>query len=347
MEKLQKFYDQSMKTFIKIVCVFLWLTSCTATAGRYAGASMELGIGARPLALGGAAAAMSNTGETFFYNPASLGLLSHPHINLMYAPTFGSISDPMAAYNYMGISYPMKSGGVLALNWTRFSVDDIPIYPELNGKTFSERSSNLILRPDGTALGYFEDVEDVFYFSFAKTLESIFPLGWWYGDLPFTMPMGVNFKLLRQKLGDASASGMGIDVGTMIKFNFGTLVHQRQLGDLSFGLSIKDITQTSVIWNTQHHDQIQRTLLFGIAYSQDLFPNISANLFYTYQNKYEKENLYGMEIAVYKLAAVRLGINSSGMTAGAGLHWKRVNADYAFVNNAYEHVHRLSCSIVL
>jgi hypothetical protein len=336
-----------VKNFSQIFLLFLLLSSWATAGGRYAGASMELGIGARPLALGGAAAAMSNTGETFYYNPASLGLLDQSHINLMYAPTFGSLSDPMAAYNYMGIAYPMPGGGVLAANWTRFSVDDIPIYPELVGKTYSERSSNLSLRPDGTALGYFEDVEDVFYFSFAKTLESIIPLGWWYGDLPFTMPTGINFNLLRQKLGDASASGMGIDIGTMIKFNFGTLVHQRQLGDLSFGLAIKDITQTSIIWNTQHQDNIERALLFGIAYSQNLFSNISANLFYTYMNKYEKIHVYGIEIAVNKIAALRFGNNSNGITAGAGLHWKRVNADYAFVNNAYEHVHRLSCSILL
>lgn len=343
---MQKFCDK-LTTLLFLAAVPASVGVVQAQSTRYAGASMELGIGARPLALGGAAAAMSNTGETFFYNPASLGLLHRPHVNLMYAPTFGSLSDPMATYNYMGISYPMPGGGVLAFNWTRFAVDDIPIYPELSGRAFSERNSNLALRPDGTALGYFEDVEDVFYFSFAKALESIFSLGWWYGDLPFTMPIGVNFKLLRQKLGDASASGMGVDLGTMIKFNFGTLVHQRQLGDLSFGLSIKDITQTSVVWSTQHHDRIERTLLFGIAYNQPFVSHLTVNLFYTFANRYERTNLAGIEIAYEKSAAIRVGVNETGLTAGAGIQWQRLIADYAFVNNAFEHVHRLSCSILL
>ena len=308
---------------------------------------MELGVGARPLALGGAAAAMQNTGETFYYNPASLGLLQKPHINLMYAPTFGSVSAPLASYNYVGLAYPMPGGGTIAANWTRFAVDDIPLYPELSGKSFSERNSNLGLRPDGSTLGYIQDVEDVFYFSFAKTLESILPLGWWYGDLPITMPFGLNFKLLRQKLGDASASGMGIDVGLMIKFNFGTLVNQRQLGDLSFGFSFLDITKTAIIWNTQHEDRIEQTQMFGMQYSQPLwFSDSQLDLFYTYYHKYERRHLAGIEFAV-KGIAVRLGKNDAGLTSGAGLHWKRIFVDYAFVTNSFQDVHRLSCSISL
>ncbi|RPI02178.1 MAG: hypothetical protein EHM72_04855 [Calditrichaeota bacterium] len=336
-----------MKRFLKFSLLLLMISSISPASDRYAGSAMELGIGARPLALGGAAAAMVNTGETFYYNPASLGMLKKPHINLMYAPTFGSFADPMATYNYMGFAMPIQGGGVLSINWTRFAVDDIPIYPELKGKSFSERNSNLELRPNGSPLGFFQDVEDVFYFSFAKTLESILPLGWWYGDLPFTFPLGINFKLLRQKLGDASASGMGIDIGSMIRFNLGTLVHQRQLGELTFGFSVLDITQTAVVWSTQHHDRIPRTLFFGCAYSQQLwFSQGVLNFFFTNQNKYGSYNYYGIELAAYSLA-VRIGKNNDGLTAGAGLHWKRLHTDYAFASNSFSQVHRISCSISL
>ncbi len=308
---------------------------------------MELGVGARPLALGGAAAAMVNTGETFYYNPASLGLAHKPHVNFMYAPTFGNLSEPMANYNYVGGIYPMRGGGVVGINWTRFAVDDIPVFPELKGSSFAERNKDLSLRPDGTALGYIEDVEDVFYFSFAKTLESILPLGWWYGDLPLTIPFGINFKLLRQKLGDASASGMGVDAGIMIKFNLGTLVNQRQLGDFAFGYSILDMTKTAVIWNTRHEDRIKRTGMFGMSYNQPLWIEASSlSLFYTLSQKYDRENLFGLEFAV-RGAAIRLGKNSAGLTAGAGIFWRRFYIDYAFVNNAFDDVHRISCSLVL
>ena len=308
---------------------------------------MELGIGARPLALGSAAAAMTGTGETFFYNPSSLGLMQQAHINFMYAPTFGSFSAPMASFNYIGGALPLHGGGTIALNWTRFAVDEIPLYPELNGSSFSERNKNLALRPDGAALGYIEDVEDVFYFSFAKTVESILPLGWWYGDLPVTIPFGVNFKMLRQKLGDATASGMGVDLGFLVKFNLGTLVQQRHLGDLSFALSVLDVTQTSIMWSTKHEDRIQRTLMFGVAYNQPLsFADAAVNLYYTLYEKYEQHHLAGIEFAI-KGAAVRLGMNNAGLTAGAGIQWRKFLIDYGFVTNSFQDVHRLSCSIAL
>ncbi len=335
-----------MKKRLCILLLAAVLTAPLMAGGRYAGASTELGVGARPLALGGASGAMDGNGETFYYNPASLGLLQRPCLNLMYAPTFGSISAPLASFYYTGVAYPMTAGGVAAFNWTRFAVDDIPLYPELKGRSYSERNADLSLRPDGTALGFIQDVEDVFYFSFAKTMESIFPLGWWYGDLPFTMPVGVSFKLFRQKLGEASASGMGIDVGWMLKFNFGTLVHQRELGDISFGFAVKDITRTSIMWSTRHSDRIDRTLLFGMAFEQPLILGSTLRLYYSLREHYLRKSLFGIELAV-KSAGIRIGRNEDGLTAGAGVRWKRFGADYAFVTNAFENVHRLSCSVDL
>jgi len=308
---------------------------------------MELGVGARPLALGGAAAALAGRGETFYYNPASLALLEKTFINVMYAPTFGSFTDPMASYNYLGVAYPLPSGGALALNWTRFAVDDIPLYPELKGESFSERNKNLALRPDGTALGYIEDVEDVFYFSFANSLEAILPLGWWYGDLPLTIPIGLNFKLLRQKLGEAKASAMGVDLGLMLKFNLGTLVNQRELGHLTFGWSVLDATQTPVVWDTKHEDKIQTTSILGLAYEQPLwFADAVLNFYYSHYHKYREQELAGIEFAV-KGMFVRLGKNDAGLTTGAGLSWKAFCVDYAFVSNTFKAVHRISCSISL
>ncbi|MDZ7371762.1 MAG: hypothetical protein ONB12_11385 [candidate division KSB1 bacterium] len=323
-----------------VLLAFSWLRA----GGRHAGAALELGVGARPLALGTAAGAMGGTGETFFYNPASLGLLKSTRFNLMYAPTFGSLFTPMANYNYFGFAYPMPGGGVLSINWTRFAVDDIPVYPELKGKSYSERNADLELRPSGTALGFIEDTEDVFYFSFAKTLESIFPLGWWYGDLPITLPIGVNFKLIRQVLGEASASGMGIDVGTLLRFNFGTLVHQRELGDLSFGFTVRDLTKTPIVWNTRHQDRIERSYLFGMAYEQPILRGIALNFYYSLQKKYEMTPFYGAEL-IAKAISLRVGRNEVGLTAGAGFHWRYLNVDYAYVTNAFEDVHRLSCSV--
>lgn len=335
------------KRIIKSFFVLFVLPGLLIAGGKYAGAFMELGVGARPLSLGGAAAALEGTGETFYYNPASLGLLSKPYINLMFAPTFGSLTSPLASYNYIGIAYPLPGGGTVSFNWTRFSVDDIPIYPDLSGNSFTERNTNLNLRPTGEPLGYIEDVEDVYYFTFAKTLESLLSLGWWYGDLPIQIPFGINFKLLRQKLGDASASGLGVDLGLMVKFNLGVLLDRRYLGDLCFGLSLNDATKTAVIWNTQHEDRIHQTILTGFTYQHKLwFSDAKLNLYYTYYQKYNQVTLFGIEFAI-KALAIRLGSNDAGLTAGAGFGWWKLKFDYAFTSNSFSDVHRLSCSFSL
>lgn len=336
--------------FILIVlCVSLLalVISGAEAGGRYAGASLELGVGARPMALGSAAAAMYGGIENFYYNPAALTSLKKSHVHLMYAPTFGKLTDPLATYHYAGFAYPLPVSGILSLNWTRFSVDDIPIYPQLKGSSFTDRNQNLELRPDGVALGYFRDVEDVVYFTFAKPLRFDLPLGWLYLDLPVEIPLGFNVKVIRQLLYTSRANGMGVDLGAMIRFNLGTLFENKSLGDLTIGFSGHDITQTTIAWSTQHDDRIRRTILVGMAYQHHLpFYDSQLNLYWSEANKYGTEHLFGMEF-VMKIIALRIGKNNAGLTAGAGLNFWKVVLDYAFVTTDFENVHRVSCAFTL
>lgn len=327
--------------------IFLLLTtaSTAAFAGKYAGASMELGVGVRAMALGNAGAAMSGHAEQFYYNPASLGFLKKPVLSLMYAPSFGSLKSPLANYNFIGGAFPLPGGGTVALNWTRFAVDEIPIYPELKGTSFADRNRNMSLRPDGTALGSFTDTEDVIYFSFSKMINKKIPLGWLFIDLPVEIPFGINLKLLQQKLYQNKASGMGIDLGFMIRFHLGTLLDRRRLGHLTFGLSYTDATQTTIIWDTQHQDRIKRAAMFGMAYEHSLGKWGQAKLFWTKFEKYNTHNLYGAEFAI-KYFSLRIGKNQTGLTAGAGLSIWKLLVDYAFVSSDLDNLNRVGCSIL-
>ena len=327
------------------------MSGCTLVyaGGRYAGASMELGVGARPLAIGGAAVAMSGSAELFHYNPASLALVTHPTVSLMYAPTFNSFTSPLADYHYVGLAYPLPGGGTVALNWTRFAVDDIPIFPDPRGSSYADRNTDKNLQPDGIPQGYFNDVEDVYYISFAKDFEKNLPLGWMYDDALIQIPFGMNFKILRQSLYDASASGMGIDIGFMVKADLGRIFEEDYLGDFAFGLSALDVTQTAIIWNTESaaEDRVRRTKNFGFYYGQGLwFSDARLNLFWSRRSKYELEELYGLEFTMRGLA-VRVGNNGYGLTTGAGMQFWRLIVDYAFVSNELDDVHRISCAILL
>ncbi len=320
-----------------------------SSGGRYAGASMELGVGARALAIGGAATAMSGSADLFHYNPASLALIKNAAISLMYAPSFESFSSPLANYHYAGFAYPLPGGGTLALNWTRFAVDEIPIYPSPKGSSYADRNSDKSLQPTGEALGYFKDVEDVFYMSFAKNIKAYLPLGWLYEDAPIEIPFGMNFKVLRQKLYDASAAGLGIDIGAMIKADMAKIFDEKYLGDFAIGLSGLDVSQTAINWDTENEttDHVKRTYSLGMYYGQKLwFSDAVVNLYWTRRKKYDLNELYGMEFMLKGLA-LRLGRNEVGMTTGAGLQFWKLIVDYAFVSNELDDVHRVSCAFLL
>ncbi|HNW59734.1 MAG TPA: hypothetical protein PKI62_08680 [bacterium] len=317
-----------------------------AQSARYAAASQDLGVGARPLALGGAAAAMAGGPELFHYNPASLGFCSRREVGLMYAPTFGSITAPMATFHYAGGILPLHGGGSMALHWTRFSVDDIPLYPKLAGSSFLDRLQDPSLRPDGVPQGYFKDTEDAFYLSFARIFRFAVPLGWLYTDLAMELPVGLNIKLLRQSLYERSASGLGIDLGMMARFNLGQLLQSRRLGDLTLGVSAIDLTRTTLVWDNQREEKITTTALWGLGYSQPLaFRGSRLDFFWSWRKKEQRNSLFGVEYTL-KGFALRLGRNESGLTTGAGVRWRRMRVDYAFTSLDFADVHRLGCGFV-
>ncbi len=333
-------------TYTFILCLLLVNAHRMIADGRYAGATLDLGVGARPLALGEAAAAMAGGSECFRYNPAALGLLRRGELGLMYAPTFGSITSPMATFHYIGLALPAPAGGTFALHWTRYSVDEIPIYPKLSGNSYAERANRPELRPNGEPLGTFRDVEDAFFISFARSSRIILPLGWLYTDLPIEIPVGLNVKVLRQSLHDKSASGVGLDVGMMVKFDLATLLDVRALGEVCIGFSVRDVTQTTLLWNTEHSEQIKTTFLSGFSYRQLLWKEVYAQFFWSYLEKHQKNSLYGTEI-LFKGFALRLGLNASGLTTGAGWHWRRLRLDYALISYDFDMAHRLSCAFLL
>ena len=327
---------------LKLICLF-FLVPAVYAGGKYAGASLELGVGVRAMALGNAATAMHGESELFYHNPASLGLVKTPGFSLMYAPSFGSLKSPLANYNHIGGVVPLPGGGTVALNWTRFAVDEIPLYPELKGSSYADRNRDITLRPDGTSLGTFADVEDVVYFSFSKLVEKKMPLGWLYLDLPIEASFGMNFKMIRQRLYESKASGMGMDLGTLVRFPLGVLFDKRQLGHFSMGLSWLDASQTSVIWDNQTQDKIHRTFMLGFAYEQPFGKWGSLNLFWSQFHKYRRKNLLGAEFAIRNLS-LRIGKNQAGLTAGAGVNLWKIKVDYAFVSSDFDNLNRVGCS---
>src|SRR5919107_431087 len=107
-----------------IACLCLFGSSTLAQFRKYSNEFLNIGAGARGLAMGGAQVASVKDGTAGYWNPAGLtGVKDNPTVNLMHASYFSNI----AKYDYGSIAIPVNENNrTLGLSVLRFAVDDIP-----------------------------------------------------------------------------------------------------------------------------------------------------------------------------------------------------------------------------
>ncbi|MGZ8511738.1 MAG: hypothetical protein ACXWWA_15225, partial [Chitinophagaceae bacterium] len=80
--------------------------SATAQFRKYSNEFLNIGAGARGLAMGSAQVASVSDGTSGYWNPAGLvGVKDHPQINLMHAEYFAGIGK----YDYIGVALPSSN----------------------------------------------------------------------------------------------------------------------------------------------------------------------------------------------------------------------------------------------
>src|SRR3954469_22448423 len=115
-----------MKQIHACITLFLILL-CLQSLGqfrKYSNEFLNIGAGARGLAMGGAQIASVSDGTAGYWNPAGLvNVKDHAQLNLMHAEYFAGIGK----YDYGSLAIPLKDNKrVLGLSLLRFAVDDIP-----------------------------------------------------------------------------------------------------------------------------------------------------------------------------------------------------------------------------
>jgi hypothetical protein len=316
-------------------------------AGKYANAFLEIGCGARALAMGGAVTADISDGTAFYWNPAGLARIERVQLTGMYGPQFGTFKDPLATYHQIGIAIPLRGEAVIAANWIRLAVDEIPIYPELAGNSFYERFMNASLRPSGDPEGYFSDSENAFFVSFAKRNAFEWDMGWDFHRVRIEIPVGLNIKWISQEIGDYQASGLGVDVGGMFRIHLNDLFQIAQFGELSLGLNIQDVTRTTMSWNTKRRDTVPHNVRFGVAYRQPIRETMILTFCVDRESRWEKRDRFGFEFSGWNRLALRVGADSGRITAGAGFHFWCLFVDYAFLSHELDVLHRVSLCLSL
>lgn len=335
-----------MKNWLSKITFFLLVFSVVySDNSKYAGEFLQIPVGARALGMGGAFIAIANDGSSFYYNPAGVAISGSGILSFMYSSQFGGITNPLASFFHLGFIQNFQGLG-LAINWVRLSVDDIPLRPDFTSVEIPIDRENLVKNYTGGS--FFSDVEDAFYLSFSKEFKFNINFGWSRYKLPISLPVGINFKFINQKLGFEKGTGFGFDAGFMFRFSLDDFLQKENTGDISISLALKDIGRTRVAWSTRREHLIESTLMFGIAYSFPVnFISGKITVAYGSRNSYLTDRLYGIEYSYRDLLFVRFGKNSENLTIGAGLKIDFLIVDYAFLAHELGAVHRISSSLII
>jgi len=108
------------KISVSIIILFFMIFSTSTYA-----AFNDIGIGARPLGLGGAFVAAADDGNAMRYNAGGLGFIDDIQLSLTYARHFSGLIN----YNYAGIVLPFGSVGAFGASFGLLS-EDSEIYKE-------------------------------------------------------------------------------------------------------------------------------------------------------------------------------------------------------------------------
>ncbi len=212
------------------IVAILTCTTVAAQFRKYSNEFLNIGAGARGLAMGGAQVATVEDGTAAYWNPAGLtGIKEHPSVYVMHAEYFAGIGK----YDYAGLAVPLNDGKrVVGLSVLRFAVDDIP-------------NTLFLVEPDGSVnynnIQTFSSADYAFLLSYGQKL---------IDDDDRKLRLGGNVKIIHRKVGSfATAWGFGFDAGL-----------QYHTKNWRFGLSARDVTTTFNAWAFTFSDREKEAL---------------------------------------------------------------------------------------
>lgn len=208
-----------------IVCGLFFLVAGSidgeAQSRIYVNEYLNIGVGARALAMGGAQAASSADAYSAYWNPAGLvNMENDAELGAMHAEYFAGIFK----YNYGALGLKLKDKKrAVGVSYMRFATDNIPYTIDY-------------VRPDGS---FDEDkLKSISAGDYAFNLSYSQQLDWFRKNPKIKASLGANAKILYRHVGRMSnAWGVGMDVGLQIASEQWRL-----------GLSARDITTTTTSW---------------------------------------------------------------------------------------------------
>lgn len=334
----------------KLILFFLLLSLCAPAQiiRKYSNEFLNIGAGARGLAMGGAVVSSQNDVYSPMWNPAGLlGVERDWQGAAMHAEYFESI----AKYDYLAYAKPLdNAGGVFGISIVRLGVDNI-----LNTTQLIDGEGNI----DYDKITKFSQADYAAIASYA-----------FHPNGNQKLDVGINAKLVYRNVGKfASGYGFGFDLGAIYHADNGW----------NYGGMVRDITTTVNFWTVNQNelsaivngeefnpaptDKLEITLPkinvgasknFEFGQNLELLPEFGLNIDFAktaalVSTDFASITPYaGAELKYNKLLFVRVGVNrfqnitdieslkrkvSFQPSAGIGIQYRGLTLDYAITNS--------------
>lgn len=300
------------------------ITKSGTTAAQF----LKLGVGSRPIAMGGAFVAEASDLSALYWNPAGLSNLTGAAVSLAHTSYLADVN-----YNYAAFGTTLGGAGTLAAAILYLDSGDMDV------RTVDE--------PEGTGERF--KVQDfAIQVSYARALTDRFSIG-------------ANVKYIQERIWHSTASTVAVDIGTL----FTTPYERLRLGASfsNFGpkmqMSGRDIVfsedptpdQDGVVEIVNSEYQMEEhplPLLFRIGLSWDAVNTSSHRIVLSTDAAHPNDNYEyvntGIEYSFRDLIALRAGYRNlfeedgeQGLTFGGGLNLRmdgglRAGFDYAYAD---------------
>jgi hypothetical protein len=291
----------------------LWGTAGAAEDGGYAGASTSWGVGARPVAMGGAYVAVADGPTGFWWNPAGIAQIRENQAEAAWrAMSFDRQTGYVAYLHPFG-----REEAAMCFSWTYAGVADLYEYDI-----------------DGARGDQISNYTNAGTFTFGRRFSPV-------------VSLGVNLRYVQQNIANIDAYTVGFDLGVHLRF-----VHDWKMGDLTIPMSkvriggaVQRLAEkfpwtTGEYWVTRGESGSAtdervpvgfRTGIAAFVWKDQALVAVDGE----FNEKQGPRFHAGAEVRPHPLLALRAGIDDSDPTFGAGFDVKmnekvKLILDYAF-----------------
>lgn len=296
--------------YLIVLVIFCVLTPVSSIFGAGATAMdfLNIGVGARPVAMGEAFVALADDANAVFWNPAGLGQLKRYEVTFMHNVWFQEIS-----YNYFAYVHPLKIG---ALGVSVYHVQ----YGKIQGYDAGGAMTEELCPYDLAGV-----------LSFGTTL---------LDEKDRVLLSGANFKFIHENLDVKEATAIAIDAGFiyqtvfLVPLNLGFVVQ-------NLGPNVRFFEEKESLPLNYKFGTVIKLIGGNLNLALDLTISSDDEIFINTGGEYRLLNFIFMRVGYRAKQAL-----DTGLRCGLGITGKNVFLDYSYV--PYEELgetHRFSLSM--